>query len=276
MTDAICRTYLFVPATRTERVPKAIAARADAVIVDLEDAVAPAEKRSARENAARGFPDSAAVFVRVNGPETEWFEDDLELCRALGAHGVVVPKAESAEQMRYAASRVRAGAILLPLVETARGYANAAGLCEVAGVQRLIFGSIDFQLDLGISGDRQELLYFRSGLVLISRLAGVQPPVDGVTVDIDDVERVASDTMYAKRLGFGGKLCIHPRQIAVVSRCFYPSEEETTWARRVVDAAGAAQGGAVQVDGKMIDTPVLVKARQILGESARSTAATSN
>ena len=273
MQDLICRTYLFVPATRTERVPKAIAARADAVIVDLEDAVAPAAKRSARDAAARGFPDSASVFIRVNGPDTEWFEDDLGLCRALGARGVVVPKAETPEQMRHAASRVRPGAILLPLVETARGYSNAAALCEVPGVQRLIFGSIDFQLDLGITGDREELLYFRSGLVLTSRLAGVQPPVDGVTVDIDDVERVEADTLYAKRLGFGGKLCIHPRQIAVVSRCFYPNADEVAWARRVVEAAGAARGGAIQVDGKMVDRPVLVKAQEILRESARIAAA---
>ena len=271
MTDSICRTYLFVPATRTERVPKAIAARADAVIVDLEDAVAPAEKRAARENAARGFPDASLVLIRVNGPDTEWFEDDLELCRALGARGVVVPKAETPEQLRHAASRVRPGAILLPLVETARGYARAAALCEVAGVQRLIFGSIDFQLDLGIVGDREELLYFRSGLVLTSKLAGVQPPVDGVTVDIDDLERVRADTLYARRLGFGGKLCIHPKQIAVVRACFHPSAEDLAWARRVVEAAGAAQGGAVQVDGRMVDRPVLVKAQEILRESARNT-----
>lgn len=268
MEELISRTYLFVPATRTERVPKALAAGAGAVIVDLEDAVAPSDKRSARETLARGFPNAGSVFLRVNGPDTEWFEEDLKIGSALGVLGLVVPKAETPEQMRHAGTRLRPGAILLPLVETARGYANAAALCEVPGVQRLVFGSIDFQLDLGITGDREELLYFRSGLVLTSKLAGVQPPVDGVTVDIDDIEHVRDDALYAKRLGFGGKLCIHPKQIAPVNECFSPNAEEVVWAKRVVDAAGAANGGAVQVDGKMVDRPVLVKAQGILRELA--------
>jgi citrate lyase subunit beta/citryl-CoA lyase len=137
-------------------------------------------------------------------------------------------------------------------------------------VQRLVFGSIDFQLDLGITGEREELLYFRSGLVLASTLARLQAPVDGVTVDIENIERVKDDTLYAKRLGFGGKLCIHPKQIAAVNQCFSPSADEIVWAKRVVDAAGAADGGAVQVDGKMIDRPVLIRAQAILQESRRS------
>ncbi|MEA3157304.1 MAG: citrate lyase subunit beta / citryl-CoA lyase [Betaproteobacteria bacterium] len=269
MQELICRTYLFVPATRTDRVAKALAAAPDAVIVDLEDAVAPGEKRSAREAAARGFPNADSVFIRVNGPETEWFEEDLKLCSALDVLGVVVPKAETPEQMRHVGSRLKPESILLPLVETARGYENAGRICAVPRVQRLVFGSIDFQLDLGISGDREELLYFRSGIVLASKLAGVQPPVDGVTVDIENVERVRDDALYAKRLGFGGKLCIHPKQIAPVNECFNPSSDEITWAQRVVDAAGAAKGGAVQVDGKMVDRPVLIKAQEILLEAAR-------
>ena len=145
-----------------------------------------------------------------------------------------------------------------------------AELCAAPGVQRLVFGSIDFQLDLGITGEHEELLYFRSGLVLASTLARIQPPVDGVTVDIDNVERVKDETRYAKRLGFGGKLCIHPNQIVVVNQCFSPSAEEVAWAKRVLDAAGAADGGAVQVDGKMVDRPVLLRVQAILRESQRS------
>ena len=161
------------------------------------------------------------------------------------------------------------GAIVLPLVESARGYANLAELCAAPGVQRLVFGSIDFQLDLGISGEREELLFFRSGMVLASTLAQLQPPVDGVTVDIENIDRVRDDALYAKRLGFGGKLCIHPKQISTVNQCFSPSAEDIAWANRVVEAAGTANGGAVQVDGKMIDRPVLVRARTIL-DSQRS------
>jgi citrate lyase subunit beta/citryl-CoA lyase len=269
MQETIARSYLFVPATRIERVPKALASGADAVIVDLEDAVAPSEKGLARDAAARACASLKPVFIRVNGPDTEWFEDDLKLCGELGARGVVVSKTETAEQLRHIGSRLQSGAILLPLVETGRGYANLAALCEVHGVQRLMFGSIDFQLDLGITGEREELLYFRSGMVLASTLAGIQPPVDGVTVDIQNAERVQDDTLYARRIGFGGKLCIHPRQIALVNQCFRPTADEIAWARRVVDAAGAAAGGAVQVDGKMVDRPVLVKAQAILLESRR-------
>jgi citrate lyase subunit beta/citryl-CoA lyase len=269
MDTPVARSYLFVPATRIERVPKALAAGADAVIVDLEDAVAPADKRAARDTLAGGFPDARSVLVRVNGPDTEWFEDDLKMCAELRPLGVVMSKAETADQLRNVGSRLHAGAILLPLVETARGYANIAAQCGVPAVQRLMFGSIDFQLDLGIVGDREELLYFRSGIVLASRLAEVQPPIDGVTVDIENIARVRDDTLYARRLGFGGKLCIHPKQIAPVNQCFRPTAEETAWAQRVVDAAGAAQGGAVQVDGKMVDRPVLLKAQEILRESQR-------
>ena len=269
MENPVSRSYLFVPATRMDRVPKALASGANAVIVDLEDAVAPADKGSARDAMAGASQSAQSVFVRVNGPDTEWFEDDLKLCSDLRAIGVVVPKSETQDQMRHAGSRMRTGAILLPLVETARGYANMAELCAAPGVQRLVFGSIDFQLDLGITGEREELLYFRSGLVLASTLARLQSPVDGVTVDIENVERVKDDTLYARRLGFGGKLCIHPKQIAAVNQCFSPSAGEIAWAKRVVDAAGAADGGAVQVDGKMIDRPVLLRAQSILRESRR-------
>jgi len=269
MANPISRSYLFVPATRIDRVPKALASRADAVIVDLEDAVAPGDKRSARDAIARTPQCAPSVFIRINGPDTEWFEDDLKLCSDLSALGVVIPKSETQDQIRYAGSRARTGAIMLPLVESARGYANLAELCAAPGVQRLVFGSIDFQLDLGISGEREELLFFRSGMVLASTLAQLQPPVDGVTVDIENIDRVSDDTLYAKRLGFGGKLCIHPKQISTVNQCFSPSADDIAWARRVVDAAGAANGGAVQVDGKMIDRPVLVRARTIL-DSQRS------
>lgn len=264
MQTPIARSYLFAPATRIERVPKALASGADAVIVDLEDAVAPGDKRSARDAIARSAQCAESVFVRINGPDTEWFEDDLKLCSELGVLGIVVPKSETSDQIRHAGSRARPGAILLPLIETAVGYANMAKVGATPGVQRLVFGSIDFQLDLGITGERDELLFFRSGMVLASTLAQLQPPVDGVTVDIENVERVRDDTLYAKRLGFGGKLCIHPKQIGTVNQCFSPSAEEMSWAKRVVEAAGAANGGAVQVDGKMIDRPVLVRAQAIL------------
>lgn len=262
----IARSYLFVPGNRPDRVPKALAAGADVVIVDLEDAVAPAEKAAAREALAKVLSPGKPVHIRINAADSEWFEDDLALCRRPGVSGVLLPKAEQPEHVREVARRVAAGTAVLPLIETARGYARAAELAAVEGVQRFAFGTIDFQLDLGLEGEEEPLLYFRSGLVLTSRLAGLQPPVEGVTVALDDPEQLRRETLRSKRLGFGGKLCIHPKQVPHVNACFAPTQEEIAWARRVVEAAAASGGDAVAVDGKMVDLPVILRAEQILAQ----------
>jgi citrate lyase subunit beta/citryl-CoA lyase len=128
---------------------------------------------------------------------------------------------------------------------------------------------LDFQLDVGIQGDTDELLYFRSQLVLVSRLAGIAPPVDGINTEIDDPERLRARTLRARRLGFGGKLCIHPKQIAHVNACFRPTEEEILWAKGVLEAAAAAGGGAVAAQGQMVDRPVILRAEQIMREAGR-------
>ena len=267
--DRILRSYLFVPATRVDRIPKALAAGADAVIVDLEDAVAPSDKAAARDGLARGLPDASGVFVRVNAGDTEWFEEDVKLCAALRVRGIVLPKAERAEHFEFVTDRLGAVSSILPIIESARGYAERARLSELPQVQRLLFGSIDLQVDLGITGENEELLYFRSGVVLASRLAGLQPPVDGVTVSIDDAEQIRADALRGKRLGFGAKLCIHPKQVAPVNQCYYPSDDEVSWARRILDAAAAANGAAVKVDGTMVDRPVILQAERIIRESRR-------
>ncbi|MGZ8157062.1 MAG: HpcH/HpaI aldolase/citrate lyase family protein [Burkholderiales bacterium] len=269
MPAPIARAYLFVPGSRIERVAKARAALPRGVIVDLEDAVAPTDKETARAAMARELSAGEPVYVRINSPETQWFEDDLDLCARLPLHGVFVPKAEDAQHLQRAAGALPDNVAVIPIVESARGYANVARLCEAPRVQRIAFGTIDFQLDLGIEGEDDELLYFRSGLVLASRLAGLQPPIDGVTVDLNDVEGLRHDTMRGKRLGFGAKLCIHPKQVQTVVDCFRPTAEEIAWAQRIVDVADAAKGAAVAVDGKMVDRPVILKAEEIL-RGARS------
>ena len=264
------RSLLFVPANRAERIVKAQRAGAHAVIVDLEDAVAPAEKEAARAALAKHLDAAAPVLVRVNGPETQWFASDIELCAQPGVAGVLVPKAEDVMQLHVTRQCVGKDKALFPLIETARGFDHARALAECGLAQRLTFGHIDFQLDLGIEGEQDELLYFRSQLVLVSRLAGLPAPIDGVSVAIEDTERVRAETMYCKRLGFGGKLCIHPKQVPVVNACFVPSAEEQAWAQRVLDAAHASQGSAIAVDGKMIDVPVIRKAEEILAAVSAS------
>ena len=267
------RSYLFVPADRPERFAKALASGADAVIVDLEDAVAPAAKAAARAALAQWLAGAAnaphlphvPLFVRTNAPGTEWFADDLALCgRSAAVGGVMLPKAERVadlDAVRHAAP----GRALIPLIETAEGFDHLRALAGAAGVQRLAFGSIDFQLDLGITGDGAELLLFRSQLVLASRLASLAAPIDGVTTALDDDAPVARDAQAARRLGFSAKLCIHPRQVAAVNASFTPSDVELDWARRVLEAVARSGGAAVAVDGKMVDTPVLLRARAVLG-----------
>ncbi|MES2257975.1 MAG: CoA ester lyase [Pseudomonadota bacterium] len=265
--SSLPHSYLFVPGNRPERFSKAYAAGAGAVIIDLEDAVPAAEKIAARAALKAWLSPEQAVLVRINGADTEWFEGDLELCRLPGVAGIVLPKAEQVEQIVRA--EMAGARAILPLIESAAGFWNMRELALAPGVQRLVFGSIDFQLDLGIDGEGEELLYFRSQLVLVSRLAGLQPPVDGVSTAIDDESALHADALRARRLGFGAKLCIHPRQIAQVHQAFRPSEAQLAWARRVLEAAEAAQGAAVAVDGAMVDRPVILKAREMLAQSQR-------
>lgn len=262
MQRAVPRSYLFVPGNRPERFAKAMSAGADAVILDLEDAVSISEKDAAREAVAAALDPATPVFVRINARETEWFEDDLRAIARPGLAGVMLPKAERADDV----ARVEAvtGAKVFALIESAAGLWNALEVAKADAVTRIAFGSIDYQVDLNLDGEGEPLLHARSQLVLASRVAGLLPPVDGVSVAIDDVAAIEADSMRGRRLGFGGKLCIHPKQVAVVNRCFSPTPVELDWAQRVVAAIEASGGGAVAVDGKMVDKPVLMKAQRIL------------
>jgi citrate lyase subunit beta/citryl-CoA lyase len=257
-------SYLFVPGNRPERFGKAFLSGAHAVIVDLEDAVAPPDKTGARAACAAALSAAQPAWIRINAADTEWFRDDVAICGAQGVAGVMLPKTERVEDLDAIAARLGPHVPLLALIETAQGMWNAEAIARHPRVQRLAFGSIDFQVDLGIGGDDAELLYFRSQLVLVSRVAGIMAPVDGVTTAIDDSARLRDDTARAQRLGFGAKLCIHPRQVELVNAGFRPTAHDIGWAQRVIDAAAGAAGAAVAVDGKMVDKPVLLRAQAIL------------
>jgi citrate lyase subunit beta / citryl-CoA lyase len=260
------RSYLFVPGNRPERIPKALTAGADAVIVDLEDAVPPDHKDRARANVLDALHEPASVYIRINGADTAWFADDVA---AFAAHravkGIVVPKAADLDALRSIASRAHDGLALLPLMESAAGFRSLDAMAAAPRVERLMFGTIDFQLDMGMVGDGEELSFFRSQMTLASRLAGLASPVDGVTTSLDDAADIERAARYARRFGFGGKLCIHPKQIAPTHLAFTPSDDECAWARRVLQAAQASSGAATVVDGKMIDAPVIERAQVILG-----------
>ncbi|MET4577652.1 HpcH/HpaI aldolase/citrate lyase family protein [Ottowia thiooxydans] len=257
-------SYLFVPANRPERFEKALSAGAGSVIIDLEDAVPPEEKVSAREQLKRWLTTAqSSVTVRINSTETPWFSGDLAVLASPRVGAILLPKADKSDDL-MACAEAAPQARLMPLIETATGFDALKALAKVRGVERFVFGSIDFQLDMGISGECEELLFFRSQLVLASRLAKLAAPVDGVTTEIRDTAVVQSDAARARRLGFGAKLCIHPSQVAPVNAAFRPTGKEVDWAHRVVAASRAAGGAAAMVDGKMIDLPVTRRAQSIL------------
>ena len=261
------RSLLFVPASRPDRFDKALASGASRVVIDLEDAVAPNEKDHARA-AVRGWLTPVHdVILRINGADTPWFAADLALCGCEGVGGVMLPKAEQTEPL---ASVMRAGAkSLLPLVETAAGFASLDRIAKAPGVACLAFGSLDLQADLGMRDPREEeLLPFRVQMVLAARLAGIAPPIDGVSTATEDESRLQEDALRARRLGFGGKLCIHPRQVSIINLAFAPSAREVTWARRVLELAAAAHGAVFALDGKMVDRPVILRAEAIVREDA--------
>ena len=265
------RSYLFVPGDRPERFEKALATAADAVVIDLEDAVTPANKPAARAAAAAALGRMTAtererIVVRINDEATPWFDDDLALLRDAEVSAVLLPKAERAATI----ARLRAACpavSVLPLVETAQGVLSADVLAAAPGVQRLVFGTIDYALDMDLQGPLATTLgldFAAARLGLVSRAAGLLPPVAGVTVALDDEAALRADLDRARAHGFGAKLCIHPKQVAAVHALLAPSADELAWAQRVLAAADAAGGAAVQFDGKMIDKPVIERARRLM------------
>lgn len=264
------RSFLFVPGNRPDRFDKAYAAGADVLLLDLEDAVAPVDKHAARAAIKDWLRPDKPVYLRINGIETDWFAMDLGLVSLPGVRGIALPKAEEPRAIEEIRRHAGNETSILPIVETALGLWNVMAVASAIGVSRIAFGSVDFQLDTGIGGDGEELLQARSQLVLASRVAGLLPPIDGVTVALDDPLALASDVARARRLGFGGKLAIHPKQVAAINSGFLPPPEEMAWARRVVDAAAGALYNAVRVDGKLVDRPIIERARAVLAAANRT------
>ena len=257
------RSYLFVPGNRPERFDKALASAADTVIVDLEDAVPPDQKDAARRAVSAWLAAARPVVVRINAADTPWHRDDLAVCRQPGVSAVMVAKAERADAL----AALDLGVPLLPLIESAAGIDQLRAITAVPGVQRVAFGAIDFQLDLHMRASFEELVFFRSQIVLVSRLAGLAAPIDSPSVAIDDLAEVEREALAARRLGFGAKLCIHPKQTNAVNRSFSPTDAELAWARRVLALAESSGGAAVALDGRMIDKPLILRAQATLREA---------
>lgn len=275
MNPSIVRSALFVPATRPERIPKAIATGADVVIVDLEDAVAESLKVEARANLEQFLRDNptSKVFVRINAAEHAQHAADLELCELYpNVIGVLLPKVESAAQVARA---VGTGKPVWPIVESALGLHRLESIAQVPGIERLSFGALDLGLDLGLglacgtAAAERMLDQARYQVLLHSRLADLAAPLDSVYPDFKNLAGLAQATADARDMGFGGLLCIHPSQVAVVHETLMPGADELEWAERVM--AGFAEGNAVFViDGQMIDAPVIGRARLLLQRAGRA------
>ncbi len=264
------RSFLFVPANRPERFAKALASGADAVILDLEDSVPLDGKAEARDTLRQAWPQlqqaACAAVIRINSPDTEWGQQDLSGLQGLsGLAGIMVPKCEGAHNLQRVAQAF-AGVPSLPIIESALGYLALREIAQAPQVGRLVVGHIDFLADTGmnVGEDQRELDSLRFEVAMCTRLGKLAPAVDGVTVSVDDEALIRADTERALRFGFGAKLCIHPRQVPVVHATLAPTPTQVEWAQRVLAAMQASNGSAVQLDGKMVDLPVVLQAQRLL------------
>ncbi|SEP14016.1 HpcH/HpaI aldolase/citrate lyase family protein [Amycolatopsis saalfeldensis] len=261
MNVAAARSFLFVPGHRPDRFAKAEAAGADVVVLDLEDAVGAQLKAVARENVRDWLEAGHEAVVRINAAGTPWFGEDAAVASAL-ATAVMVPKAEDPEVLGELS-----GAAVIPLLETALGIVRSVALCGAPSVIRPAFGSVDLAAELGVDHRSQEALrHARSAVVLAAAATGRPGPIDGVTTALDDEGALTADVEAAITLGFTGKLCIHPRQVAHVNRGCTPSDADVRWARDVL--AASADGSVAVLNGQMIDRPVLLRAERILARVA--------
>jgi citrate lyase subunit beta/citryl-CoA lyase len=262
------RSVLFAPGDNPRKIEKALASDADAVVLDLEDAVRPQDKDAARERVRHALFErgSRSVAVRINADS----EADLRMVDAVRPDAVVVPKCASSVVARIGAQLD--GLALVALIETAEGLATLDEIASRPEVVALALGSLDLSIALGLERrpDGQELLLARSQLVLASAVVRLRPPFDTVYAKFHDLEGFEQEASLARSLGLGGKLCIHPAQVSVANEVFAPRREEVAWAERVLVAAEGSvdeTDGVAVVDESMVDEPVVERARQLLGRA---------
>jgi citrate lyase beta subunit len=262
------RSLLFAPGSDERKLAKALSSAADAVVCDLEDAVAPGDKEAARivvRGALAGAPPGPTRLVRINAAGTPWFEDDLAFAATLELDAIVLPKA-SPESVELVGS---AGPPVVAIVETAMGLRQAFEIASERRVAALVLGAVDLGAEVGLEPrpDALEIVYARSKVAIDSAAAGIRGPFDVVHLDLYDQAGLEAQCRLARALGFRGKACIHPDQIATINTIFSPSDQEVEWARNVVASFEAQSEGVLSVNGTMVDKPVVERARRILAEA---------
>lgn len=272
------RTFLFAPGSERQKSEKALASDADVIILDLEDAVAITEKEHARASIVQLLSEKRTklVLVRINSLSTTWALQDLLSIVPLKPDGIVLPKTESALDVKKVCWVIdqllgkECDLGIYPLIETACGVEEAVTIAQASKrIKRLIFGALDYSLDIGLNftGDPFTYSYARARLVAASAVAKLQGPIDTVYPAFRDEKGLRKDTLDGRKIGFKGKLVIHPAQITIVNQLYTPSVEEFEEARQIVEACMQAQvegKGAIQWQGKMLDEPVLRRAQQVL------------
>jgi len=273
---------LFVPADKEKMLLKINDLKADVVILDLEDAISLNHKQFARDLVKKHFPNiKKPTIVRINSLETDEYSLDMQLVAELAAfdsfRGIMLPKALSKNTIKQVSNRlqevekeaeINKKVPIIPLIESALGIKNAYEIASAdERIIRLAFGGVDFVSDIDAQAtlDEHELLYARSEIIISSRSAGLDKPIDTVYVNFKDTEGFRSNCSYVKSLGFGGKLLIHPLQVNTANQVFSPSKVEVEEAREIIDNVKANEHlGTFQLNGKMVDKPVIEKAKRIL------------
>jgi len=276
------RTLLFAPGNHPRRVEKALCLKADAVILDLEDAVAIAEKVATRAIVVDALQSerSGLGYVRVNAYDTDFCFGDLLVVVAKGVDGIVLPKVETSAQLRSVdwvvsqlerEKRLPAGGIdIIPIIETGKGVANVHDIASAGTrIKRLSFGAGDYTKDMAMRWTRHEgeLAHARSEIAVASRAAGLEAPLDTVWIHIKETDGCIKSAELVCDMGYQGKLCIHPDQVDPVNAVFTPSDEDVDFAEKVVKAfeEAEAQGlASIQVDGYFVDYPIVDQAQRTL------------
>ena len=274
------RSIILTPADDLHKITKAINSVADAVLIDMEDSIAPSAKASAREIMTQAPSADIPVYVRVNPVSEEYFTDDVDAVSGMDCQGIVVPKVESAADMeicnRYVtkvgqgAGHGETGLDVIPVIETAKGVVNMREILQAATCSsRASFGAGDLTADTGMEWTEDELTLHvvRTQMAIESKAAGLLPPLDTPHWEFRDMEKLKASAIRGRQLGFGGKICIHPAQLQVVNEVFSPTNAEIAWAQKVItefEAAEAEGKGCITVDGQMVDIAVAKRARSIL------------
>jgi len=273
------RSLLFTPGTQKEKLLKSLNSHADALIWDLEDAVHPDEKIAAQATITEVFeelegkPIAKPIFLRVNAFETPWYEEDVKLARCEGVAGILLPKTESKQQVGKSWELMGNRGAIITLIETACGILHLEEIAKAPAITGIALGAIDLavDLDLTLTDSGWELAFARSKIVTVAKAFGIRGIYDSVFADIENESSLRKRASVARQFGFNGQMAIHPKQLSVIHEVYSPSEADIVWAKRVLDAVDQeAKGqGVFTLDGKMVDRPVIERAKQIYAAAQR-------